>query len=69
MVDTLGSVEAHVTGINITIDVQTVGTFLTIEGAGVYVEENDAISMSYRVRDTQTGTEIIHDCVEWCSKQ
>ncbi len=69
LADTLGNVQAQVAGVNITIDVQTVGTFITVEGAGVYVKDNDAISMSYRVRDTRTGTEIIHDCIEWCSKQ
>ncbi len=69
LADTLGSVEAHVAGLNITIDEQTVGTFITVEGAGIYVAENNAISLSYRVRDSRTGTAIISDCLEWCSKQ
>ena len=67
LADTLGSVEAWVSGLNITIEPQTVHGNITIEGAGVYVEEN-AISISYRVRDSRSGTEVIHDCMEWCSK-
>ncbi len=68
LADTLGDVEARVFGKNITIDVQTVGNMITIEGAGVYVED-DAISITYRVRDSRSGTEVIHDCMEWCAKQ
>ena len=65
--DTLGSVEASVYGNNITIDRQSVGTLITVEGAGVYVEE-DAISLSFRIRDSRTGSEVITDCLEYCSK-
>lgn len=67
LADTLGSVEARVSGENITIEPQNISAQITIEGAGVYVEDN-AISISYRVRDRRTGTEIIHDCIEWCAK-
>ena len=65
--DTLGSVEANVYGTNITIDRQSIGTLITVEGAGVYVED-DAISLSYRIRDSRSGTEVVSDCLEWCSK-
>lgn len=68
LADTLGDVQARVFGENITIDVQTIGNLITIEGAGVYVED-DAISITYRIRDSRSGTEIIHDCLEWCAKQ
>lgn len=68
MADTLGTVEAHVWGKDIVIDRQTVRTGVTVEGAGVYVEENDAISLTFRIRDTRSGTEIINDCAEWCTK-
>ncbi len=68
LADTLGDVEASVFGQNITIDRQAVENFITIEGAGVYVED-DAISLSFRIRDSRTGTEVIHDCLEWCVKQ
>jgi len=67
--DTLGTVSALVTEINITIERQTVGTFITIEGAGVFLEENKAVSLTYRVRDSRTGTELISDCKELCTKQ
>jgi hypothetical protein len=65
--DTLGSVEARVYGDNITIEPQSIQASITIEGAGVYVEDN-AISISYRIRDTRSGTETIHDCLEYCTK-
>ncbi len=68
LADTLGDVEARVFGENITIDVQNIQPFITIEGAGVYVED-DAISISYRIRDNRSGTEVIHDCLEWCTKE
>ena len=67
LADTLGPVQARVYADNITIDRQTVGIGVTIEGAGIYVEEA-AISISYRIRDTRSGTEVITDCLEWCSK-
>ncbi|MFT4981061.1 MAG: hypothetical protein ACI9UR_000908 [Bacteroidia bacterium] len=68
LADTLGDVEASVFGENITIEVQTVGNLITIEGAGVYIED-DAISISYRIRDSRSGTEVILDCLELCQKQ
>jgi len=68
MADTLGTVEAHVWGTDIVIDRQSVRTGVTVEGAGVYVAENDAISLTFRIRDTRTGIEVIHDCAEWCTK-
>ena len=68
LADTLGAVEASIFGENITIEEQTVGNLITIEGAGVYVQDG-AISISYRVRDSRNGTEIIHDCLELCQKQ
>ena len=68
LADTLGDVEARVFGENITIDIQTIGNLITIEGAGVYVAD-DQISLSYRVRDSRSGTEVVHDCLELCRKQ
>jgi hypothetical protein len=67
LADTLGNVEAHVYGNNITIEPQSVHTSIIIEGAGVYVEENQ-ISLSYKIRDSSSGTEVIHDCFELCTK-
>jgi len=67
LADTLGAVDARVYGDNITIELQTVQPSITVEGAGVYSEEN-AISLSYRIRDSRSGTEVITDCLEWCSK-
>ena len=67
LADTLGSVDARIYADNITIDLQTIRTGVTIEGAGVFLEEG-MISVSYRIRDTRTGTEIIHDCFEQCDK-
>ena len=67
LADTLGNVEAQIYGNNITIEPQSVHTSIIIEGAGVYVEENK-ISLSYKVRDSRSGTEVIHDCFELCTK-
>lgn len=67
LADTLGIVDARVYGNNITIEPQSVHTSIIIEGAGVYLEENK-ISLSYRIRDFRSGTEIIHDCFELCTK-
>jgi len=67
LADTLGTVRADVFGANITIALQTLGTGITVEGAGVYVEENQ-ISLSYRIRDSRSGTEVIQDCFELCTK-
>ena len=67
LADTLGSVQAQVYGKNLTIELQTIQPSITVEGAGVYTEEN-AISLSYRIRDSRNGTEVITDCLEWCSK-
>ncbi|MCB0755440.1 MAG: hypothetical protein H6602_13140 [Flavobacteriales bacterium] len=67
LADSLSSVQARVYADNITIDRQSIGIGVTIEGAGIYVEEA-AISLSYRIRDTRSGTEVITDCLEWCSK-
>ena len=68
LADTLGDVEARVFGENITIDVQSVQASITIEGAGVYIAD-DRISLTYRVRDSRSGTEVIYDCMELCFKQ
>lgn len=66
--DTLGSIDAHVAGTEITIEPQIIAENISIEGAGLYVEENQ-ISISYRIRDMRSGTEVIHDCFELCTKQ
>ena len=66
--DTLGTVNAEVFGTDITIELQSLGTGITVEGAGLYVEEN-TISISYRIRDSRSGIEVIYDCFEVCTKQ
>ena len=68
LADTLGTVNAGVFGTDITIEPQSLGAGITIEGAGIYVEENQ-VSLSYRIRDSRSGTEVIHDCFEVCTKQ
>lgn len=68
LADTLGEANAEVFGTDITIEPQSLGTGITVEGAGLYVEDN-IISLSYRIRDSRSGTEIIHDCFELCTKQ
>ena len=68
LADTLGTVDADVFGNDITIALQSLGTGISVEGAGLYIEDNQ-ISLSYRIRDTRSGIEIIHDCFELCTKQ
>lgn len=65
--DTLPIVRANVYGDNITIEPQAIGIGVTIEGGGIYVEEA-SISLSYRIRDSRSGTEVITDCFETCTK-
>ncbi|MFC2176097.1 hypothetical protein ACFLR1_03920 [Bacteroidota bacterium] len=67
LADTLGQVEAWVSGLNITIDSQTISSNIIIEGAGVY-ETEDVIALSYRIRDSRSGKEILYDCLERCVK-
>jgi hypothetical protein len=67
LADSLETLEARVYGDNITIDRQVIGTGVTIEGAGTYVEEA-TVSLSFRIRDTRSGSQVITDCLEWCSK-
>lgn len=68
LADTLGDIDAKIYGQNITIEQQQVNTRVTIEGAGVYVEDN-AISLSYRMRFTENGAETVYDCLETMTKQ
>lgn len=65
--DTLPPISANVYGDNITIDRQSVGIGVTVEGAGVYTDEA-AVSLSYRIRDSRNGTVLITDCLDWCVK-
>lgn len=65
--DTLNVITARVYGVNLTIDLQTIGTAIRIEGAGVYADTN-AISLSYRIRDSRSGQEIQTNCIEWLTK-
>lgn len=67
LADTLGTVQARVYGENITIDLQPIQTGVSIEGAGVFMEEG-RISISYRIRDSRSGVELIRDCFEFCDK-
>lgn len=67
LADTLPDVDAYVFADNITIDRQPVGQFVTVEGAGVALNDS-TISISYRIRDNRGGIEVIHDCFETCSK-
>lgn len=66
--DTLGSVNARVSMGNIIIDPQIIRNGITIDGAGVYDTTANAVSLSYRITDTRSGTEVIHNCLEWCTK-
>ncbi len=66
--DTLGLVNARVSMNNIIIDPQIVRNGITIDGAGVYDTTANAVSLSYRIRDIRSGTEVIHNCLEWCTK-
>ena len=66
--DTLGDVQASVFGENISIETQNVSNLITVEGAGVYITENQTISITYRIRDSRSGMEVVHDCFEICSK-
>lgn len=68
LADTLGTVNAQVFGTDITIEPQILGTGISVEGAGLFVNENQ-LSLSYRIRDSRSGTEVIHDCFEVCTKQ
>lgn len=66
--DTLGAVLARVSGENITIDQQVVRNSVTVEGAGVFVADENALSLTIRIRDSRSGIEVIHDCVDYCVK-
>lgn len=65
--DTLPIVRANIYGNNITIEPQTIGVGVSIEGAGIYLEEA-SISLSYRIRDSRSGTELVTDCFQTCTK-
>ena len=67
LADTLGNVEARVYAENITIEPQLLQPFLVVEGAGIYTGD-DRISISYKVRDSRSGTTVTYDCFEWCTK-
>jgi len=67
LADTLSDVNAYVFAENITIDRQSIGFFVTLEGAGVAINDS-TISISYRIRENRNGIEVIHDCFETCSK-
>lgn len=67
LADTLSDVNAYVFAENITIDRQSIGFFVTLEGAGVAINDS-TISISYRIRENKNGIEVIHDCFETCSK-
>lgn len=67
LADTLSDVNAYVFAENITIDRQSIGFFVTLEGAGVAINDS-TISISYRIRENRNGIEVIHDCFETCYK-
>lgn len=66
--DTLGTVYARVSASNITIDLQNVRNGVLVDGAGVYVEESGALSISYRITDNRSIIPVVHDCLDWCVK-
>lgn len=68
LADTLNDVNAQVFGQNITIEPQTVGTGVSVEGAGVSLQQ-DTLELSIRIRDTRNGTLVIHDCFERCFRE
>ncbi len=66
--DTLGRVKARVSGVNLVLEPerQTVRSSVTVEGAGVFDEENGILDMSIRIRDSRTGTVVITNCLDRC---
>jgi len=66
--DTLGTVTAEVIANNITIERQTVRTNVTVEGAGIYDSDLNQLSLTIRIRDRRSGTEVITNCLDRCSK-
>jgi len=66
--DTLGTVTAEVIANNITIERQTVRTNVTVEGAGIYDSDLNELSLTIRIRDRRSGTEVITNCLDRCSK-
>jgi hypothetical protein len=68
--DTLGRVKARVSGVNLVLEPerQTVRSSVTVEGAGLFDEENGVLDMSIRIRDSRTGTTIITNCLDRCVK-
>lgn len=68
--DTLGKVKARVSGANLVLEPerQTVRSFVTVEGAGLFDEENGILNMSVRIRDSRTGTLVITNCLDRCVK-
>lgn len=68
LADSLGAVEAKIAAENITIEQQPLNAFVTIEGAGVYLDSN-IISISYRIRDMHQNPTLIYDCLETFTKQ
>lgn len=61
--DTLTDVTAKVFLNEITIEDQSVGIGVSIEGAGLSLGQ-DTISLSYRISIIRNGMEEIHDCFE-----
>lgn len=66
--DTLGTVTAEVIANNITIERQTVRTNVTVEGAGIYDSDLNELSLTIRIRDRRSGTEVITNCLDRCLK-
>lgn len=65
LADTLDDVTADILGFDITIEPQALEPGLVVEGAGVS-SHPDTLRLTYRVRDSRSGIEVIHDCFEEC---
>lgn len=68
LADTLNDVDAEVYGQNITIEEQSIGVGVTVEGAGISIHQ-DTVELSIRIRDFRGGTLVTRDCFERCFRQ
>ena len=66
--DTLSDIKGIVVLQDITIERQTVGIGISIEGAGTSISQ-DTIELSYRIIDVRNGNEQTYDCFEELVRQ
>lgn len=65
LADTLDDVTADILGFDITIEPQVVANGIIVEGAGISLHP-DTLRLTYRVRDSRSGIEVVYDCFEEC---